>query len=1799
MAQVKRKAVTEERPNKKSKSGEAPQDIKAEKAAKPKRTDENGERKPKAPVKSILQREERAFPRGGASVLTPIEHKQIKAQAEHDVLFEQQTGQKAPGREDDDGALFGDETGAVPVVKKHKSKKHAKDALAKVPGSGIRIQGLSYKTLVIGSQVLGYVTAVTGKDVALAMANNLTGYVPITSISQVLNQRIENLLAEDDTKEDEEEDIDLKALFHVGQWLRATVVSTGSDPSEGKSKRHIELSIDPQNVNGGLDADNLVVNSMIQASVRSVEDHGLVMDLGLSSSDVKGFISKKELGVGYELEKMQEGQVLMCLVTGKGSNGKVFKLSPDALRYSALVTEKPPVVSEAPTVEAFLPGTAVQILVTESAAGGIAGKVMGMVETTADLVHSGAGVKDLDVSKKYKLGSKVKGRIIWTLPNDDGSRRVGVSLLDTMLALPPPIVKLPENASPKQKLHAAEVSQSMALSTIINDATVTQVLPERGLFLSLPSSSGTTLSAFAHISQVSDKRIDVLSSSSGSHKLGSTHKARIISYNPVDNIYYVALKESVLAQTFLRLEDLPVGEVVSGTVARLILGGKSGITGILVKLSEGVTGLVPDVHLSDVQLQHPERKFREGFPIKARVLSVDLEKRHVRLTLKKSLVNDDADATIWKDYAGLEAGMESKGTIVNLLPAGAAVQFFGNVRAWLPVAEMGEGFIQDPKQQFRLGQTINARIVSVNAETQEMKVSCKQHDTFDDAQQNAWDDLACGSFVDGTVTVKGGESVELDLDNGLRGVLKLGHLADGETLKSHSALKRIRVSQKLTELLVLNKLERSHQILLSNKPSLLKAAKDRTLLRSFSDVKEGAVVAGFVRNITSEGVYVEFANGLVGLVPKSLVGSDMVGKPAFGLVENQTVRATVLSVDTVRQRFVLTMRESSDQASAAPKSKAAVADTLAMGQVTTATIASVKSTQLNVRLPDGAPGRLDVSEIFDSWEDVINTKAPLQMFKPNEELKVKVLGVHDAKNHRFLPISHRQSKVPTYELSAKPSRVQHGSEDLLSLDDIKVGSSQVVFVNNHGDNCVWVSLSPNVRGRIALMDLSEDVGKLQKLEKNFPVGSALRVKVKSVDIATGRLDFTATSGKDHTAALTLADLSTGMVIPGRVTKITERAVTVQLSDSLAGPVPLTELSDDFEQANTGLYNRNDIVRVCVLGVDIPNKKVFLSLRPSKVLSSSLPVRDPQVNTVSQLIAGQLVRGFIKHVSDRGVIVSLSSRVDAFVRISDLSDRYVKDWKSLVEVDQLVTGRVLTLESGSGGTNVQISLKASQVDGNYKAPLIIHDLAAGMVVTGKVRKVEDFGAFIDIDNTLPKLSGLCHRSEVASKRVEDVRKLYSEGDIVKAKVLSVDVEKRKISLGLKAQYFAESADAEEEEGDEDEMEGVQVEEESEDGGDAVGGVELEDGREVVSDDGEEVDAMEIVDEDEPTLATTGLKTSGFDWTGDAFEDDKNVGVSDSEPETSAPKKKKRSKPEIKVDMTGDLDKYGPRSSSDFERQLLGQPNNSSLWIQYMAFQLQLGEVQAARDLAERALRTIHIRETEEKANLWIAWMNLEVEYGDEEKVEEVFTRACEVSDGLEMHGKLASIYIASGKYGRAEDIFEKMIGNKAFRASPDVWLNYATFLLNTMKDPPRARALLSRALQSIPANEHRLLTAKFAALEFHSSEGDSERGRTIFEGLITEWPKWSSGWDMWTDLEISRLKSLGEEVDKMEARERVRALFGRMVAGKMKPRRAKFVFKRWLEFEEGGGGGEKREVERVKGLARGYVEGVKKGGEGEE
>jgi rRNA biogenesis protein RRP5 len=1658
----------------------------------------------------------------------------------------------------------------------------------------------------VGSLILGQITSINSRDIAVALPNNLTGYVPLTAISSQFTAKVESLLneennaADDEDSSDQEDETDLKHYFRVGQYVRASVTSTEEESSRSTTrvKKHIELSLDPKLSNAGLSRSNIAVGCTVQVSVTSTEDHGLIVDLGFNDGQTTGFISTQELGSTVTISSVKTGAVMLCLVTGLTSNGRTIKLSASEEKFGS--TAKSHVLSTGPTIDSFLPGTAVEVLLSDVTDSGLAGKIMGMLDATADLVHSGAAVSADSLKAKYKPGAKVKGRIICDFPSSE-TKKVGFSVLRNVLGF---------QTSP----NSAGADQKISISSVIQDAKIVRVEPGLGVYLELGAGLPT---GFVHMSRLSDAKVDSISQTTGPFKLGSRHTGRILDFNPVDNLFIMSLQEKVVNQPFLRVEDVKIGDVVRGKIDRILVGG-AGVTGLIVEISEGVTGLVPELHFSDIILEHPEKKFREGQAVKARVMSVDIGKRQIRMTLKKTLVN--SDQPIWSDFSQIAFGDTCPGTLVKVDARGAVVQFGGSVRGFLPVSEMSEAFIQDAREHFRRGQVVTVNAISVDAEAERLTVSCKDPSASNLAFESEIAALVPGGLANGTVFEKSQDDLLLRLDkSNVVARLHVDHVSDGSLRKRRSALEKIRVGQVLQDVLILEVQTKRKIVTLCNRSSLTKASRDGSLLKKFDDLREGKTVTGFISNITPNGAFVNFAAGLCGLIPKGHVPVETEDEPDFGLTRLQPVTARVMSIDYrgAVPRFWLTMRQGVSDANEGLRESNGVSsvqnevfdavdgvsktlEDFSIGKVTQARVVSVKETQINVELAKGLQGRIDVSEIFDSWEDIKDRKRPLRVFSANQILPVRILGAHDTRNHKFLPITHRAGKTLVYELTAKPSLLRDPNVGVLTLDKMKPQSSWLAFVNNVAAEYLWVNVSPTVRGRIRAIDVSDDLSLATNLEENFPLGSALRVRVVGVDMEKNRLDLSARSS-GSAVQLTMKDISTGMILPGRVTKTTDRQILVQLSDSIIGAVDLIDMADDYTEANPAKYEKHDIVRVCVVRIDAPNKKINLSTRPSKVLSSSLIVRDPEITSVQQLNVNDIRRGFISNVDDKGVFVTLGHNVTAYVRVTNLSDSYLKDWKDHFQRDQLVEGKVISVDKATG--HVQMSLKASMLKAGYVAPLTLTDLKVGDVVTGKVAQVKDFGVFIVVDNSM-NIRGLCHRSEIAEKRIEDATKFFTQGDAVKAKVLNIDVAERKINFGLKASYFTEN-------GDDDKQDDEDGKSDS-DLGDSEGGVGLDgdsrsddsasgsndygssnDDDEMLADDTpsgvlleREASASERSDENDGVgwgqrndAATRALSVGGFDWAGAVANGaSKHPSTTSDTDDDKVSKRKKRRRAEIQIDRTGDIDRHGPQSVDDFERRLLGEPDNSVLWIRYMQFHSDLGEFDQARQIGERALKTIGLGQDAEKMNVWEVLLSLEAVHGTDESVEDTLKRACEWNDPQEAHSRLTSIYIRSGKLDKAEELFQTIL--KKFGQDRKVWINYATFLFDKAADAEKARQLLPRALRTLPQSTHVEITSKFAQLEFHSTSGVPERGRTIFEGLLDSFPRKVDLWNVYLDMEISLVKN------KLEDNERVRQLFTRIFDGRIKNKQAQVLFKKWLTFEEKHG--DERGVDNVKAKAAEFV-----------
>jgi ribosomal protein S1 len=595
-------------------------------------------------------------------------------------------------------------------------------------------------------------------DLVLSLPNNLIGFVPISAISDQFTERVKAFarsLDDDASREREQspEDADsnsLRSVCFLGQYLRACVTAVNDKSptkSSAKGKRRIELSINPRMANIGLSKSDLVPNVVVQASVISVEDHGLVMDVGTADGSAKGFVPTSELQTEANIAKVEPGHVFLCIVTSRSSNGKVVKLS--TMLHKPQSGKKSGVLSDAPTIDAFLPGTGVEMAVLDVSPHGVAGKLMNEVDATADLFHAGK-----DFENEYKVGQRVRGRVICTFPKAE-PKKVGISLLDHVRTLS--ALKVDKDGA------LTNPHEAMPNLTIVEDATVVKVVPSVGLWLNLGYEA---VLGFAHISVVSDKRIESLSETDGPYKIGSKHRARLTGYNAVDGLYIVSLQNSVVNKVFMRYSDIEVGQVVKGIVERLITN-ENGISGLLISLTDDISGLVTGLHLSNVRLSHPEKKFFVGTPVTARVLTVDPAKRKMQLTLKRSLVQSElpllttAEPTV-DDTRYL-------GTLMKVTSSGATLHFYNGVKGYLPAAEMSYAQIKNPQEHFHAGQVVDIRVIRVDKRRHRLIVSCKDAAAApDDASADADGEPAKKKKKKKKATKQSGQTAEEAGEMGLK-----------------------------------------------------------------------------------------------------------------------------------------------------------------------------------------------------------------------------------------------------------------------------------------------------------------------------------------------------------------------------------------------------------------------------------------------------------------------------------------------------------------------------------------------------------------------------------------------------------------------------------------------------------------------------------------------------------------------------------------------------------------------------------------------------------------------------------------------------------------------------------------------------------------------------------------------------------------------------------------------------------------------------------------------------------------------
>ncbi len=250
---------------------------------------------------------------------------------------------------------------------------------------------------------------------------------------------------------------------------------------------------------------------------------------------------------------------------------------------------------------------------------------------------------------------------------------------------------------------------------------------------------------------------------------------------------------------------------------------------------------------------------------------------------------------------------------------------------------------------------------------------------------------------------------------------------------------------------------------------------------------------------------------------------------------------------------------------------------------------------------------------------------------------------------------------------------------------------------------------------------------------------------------------------------TLETLEEGKVVVGTVKNITEYGAFVDLG-GLDGLLHITDISWGRINHPSEALNVGDEVRVQVLKFDRETERVSLGLKQLKA--------DPWTTAPIKYPVGGRVRGKVVSLTDYGAFVELEEGVEGLIHVSEMSwSKKIKHPSKILLVGQEVECVVLGIDQEAH----RISLGLKQIEANPWEQLA-GKYPIGSKITGKVRNLTEFGAFVEVEEGI---DGLIHISDLSwNKRIKHPSEVLKKGDTVEAIVLSIDAENQRLSLGLK-------------------------------------------------------------------------------------------------------------------------------------------------------------------------------------------------------------------------------------------------------------------------------------------------------------------------------------------------------------------------------------------------------------------------------
>jgi small subunit ribosomal protein S1 len=514
--------------------------------------------------------------------------------------------------------------------------------------------------------------------------------------------------------------------------------------------------------------------------------------------------------------------------------------------------------------------------------------------------------------------------------------------------------------------------------------------------------------------------------------------------------------------------------------------------------------------------------------------------------------------------------------------------------------------------------------------------------------------------------------------------------------------------------------------------------------QTFKDILEGEIVKGKVLDIGTDSVMIDIGYKSEGNIPIK----EFVNPQGQLRIQTGDVVEVYLESKEDNEGLIVLSREKAEKI----KVWEEISKVYEKGGVVDGTIVGKTKGGLIVDIGVRAflPGsQVDLRPVRD-LDRVIGKTFPMKIIKLNQRRGNIVLS-----RRELLEEERKGLKEKT----------------LTTLEEGKVLRGKIKNITEYG---AFIDLG-GLDGLLHITDMSW--GRIGHPSELFAVGDEIEVTVLKFDRQTERVSLGYKQRLSDPWKSVAEKHVPGSRTKGKVVSITDYGAFVELEPGAEGLVHISEMSwTQRVKHPSKVVTVGDVVEVVVLEIDQSSRRISLGMKqvepnPWDALEQRFPV-------------GTRVEGKVRNLVDFGAFVELEEGIDGLVHISDMSwTKRVKHPSEILKKGDHVEAIVLHVDRAA--RRISLGLKQTQSD-PWKTD-VPETYRVGMDVIGKVVRITDFGAFVELPDGI---EGLLHVSELSEGRVNKPEDVVKAGEELTLKIIKLDTDDRKLGLSLRAYQESE-------------------------------------------------------------------------------------------------------------------------------------------------------------------------------------------------------------------------------------------------------------------------------------------------------------------------------------------------------------------------------------------------------------------------